>query len=272
MADNNSDNTSIMTLDDMVSTAVKFLQNSKVVNSSLAQKQNFLRRKGLTEEQIRQACELSGAYSYHDNVSRISPPLPPSLMGRHLVPLTFFDKLKDTIHNVALFSVVGYGLYKIYQNYIAPYLFGKKKKSIDESLEDLNENLNNSIGELKGSLESVKVEVDKICKQSEWKTDRDLTDMKSDISKVKCLLLSRKQFPNVSNSPVVPPSIPAWQMSSMDDADADRKTEELEEIGSGSGSSEPEHCTKTSDSSLEIILTPKECEQESYNKNSEDKK
>lgn len=67
----------------------------------------------------------------------------------------------------------------------------------------------------------------------------------------------RKQFPSVSNSPVVPPSIPAWQLASQPDPDhdtADAKSEDLMEIGSGF-SSEHEPCTsaKNSDSSLEIM-------------------
>lgn len=68
----------------------------------------------------------------------------------------------------------------------------------------------------------------------------------------------RKQFPSVQNSPVVPPSIPAWQMSSAasdnnDEQDGEERKEDLEELGSGSGSSEPEHGMKTSESSLEIM-------------------
>lgn len=71
----------------------------------------------------------------------------------------------------------------------------------------------------------------------------------------------RKQFPPVSsNSPVVPPSIPAWQLASAaqesdhdQDQDHDQKAEDLLEMGSGSGSSEPEHLTQKSDSSLEIM-------------------
>lgn len=131
-----------------------------------------------------------------------------------------------------------------------------------------------SVAELKADLENVKVEVHKISKNSDWNNERNLSDIKSDISTVKGLLLGRlvhlhsshwrrikknifrKQFPSVSNSPVVPPSIPAWQMSSVADAsdgDNDHKTEDIEEIGSGSGSSEPEHYTKTSESSLEIL-------------------
>lgn len=68
------------------------------------------------------------------------------------------------------------------------------------------------------------------------------------------LLYSRKQFPSVSNSPVVPQSIPAWQLASVpQDGEQDPKSEELIEIGSGSTSSEPEQGAKNSDSSLEIM-------------------
>lgn len=76
----------------------------------------------------------------------------------------------------------------------------------------------------------------------------------------KIILYCRKQFPSVSNTPVVPPSIPAWQLSSVnpDNPDGQDDQEEpkedlLEELGSGSGSSEPEHGMKTSESSLEIM-------------------
>lgn len=58
-----------------------------------------------------------------------------------------------------------------------------------------------------------------------------------------------------SKSPVVPPSIPAWQLASASqehDPEHDPK-EDLMEVGSGSGSSEHEHTTNKSDSSLEIM-------------------
>lgn len=121
-------------------------------------------------------------------------------------------------------------------------------------------------------MDSVKVEVEKINRISESSTNRQLQNLQSEISTVKGLLLSRcvnfffkvsfhvyfgcfrKQFPSVANAPVVPPSIPAWQLSSAtSEPDADPKSEDLMEIGSGSGSSDPEHGTKNSDSSLEIM-------------------
>lgn len=57
-----------------------------------------------------------------------------------------------------------------------------------------------------------------------------------------------------SNSPVVPPSIPAWQLASAASHDSEQEQkEDLMEVGSGSGSSEHEHTTNKSDSSLEIM-------------------
>ncbi|KAL3270001.1 hypothetical protein HHI36_009058 [Cryptolaemus montrouzieri] len=228
---------------DLVKTAVSFLQNPRVVDTPLAQKQKFLRRKGLTDEEIERACELSGAYKQQHEQQLIRPPLPPLHINRNQMQLTFFEKLREIIHSMAIFSIVGYALYKIYENYIAPFLF------------------ENSVNELKRNLDDVKIEVDRIGRSSDRNTEKQLSEIKSDISTVKGLLLGRKQFPNVSYSPIVPPSIPAWQMASVQDAadgDVENKTEELEDMGSGSGSSEPEHYTKTSESSLEIISSPNE--------------
>jgi hypothetical protein len=42
-------------------TAVKFLQNPNVQKSSLANQQAFLKRKGLTDEEVHIACERAGA-------------------------------------------------------------------------------------------------------------------------------------------------------------------------------------------------------------------
>ncbi|KAJ8964944.1 hypothetical protein NQ314_004499 [Rhamnusium bicolor] len=136
----------------------------------------------------------------------------------------------------------------------------KKKKSVEESVEDLDENIKSSLEDLKDSLRSVKIEVERISHGSENNTNRQLVELKSEVASVKGLLLGRKQFPSVANSPVVPPSIPAWQMSSVSpdnnddhDGEVDETKEDLLEVGSGSGSSEPEHGMKTSESSLEIM-------------------
>lgn len=273
--------------EEMVTTAVKFLQNPRVINTPLAQKQKFLQRKGLTFEEIQAACERSGAYQHHQQQQQqnMAPALPPPLSLSvpynnsvyPQMPLTLFDRIREIVHNIAIFSIVAYFVHKFYVTYIQPFLFGKKKKSIEDRIQSLDKDIKKSVADLKQELSSVKVEVDKISSGSDSSLNRQLVDLKSDVATVKGLLLSRKQFPSVANSPVVPQSIPAWQMSSVqssnenDENDHDRK-EDLLEIGSGSGS-EPEHCTKTSESSLEIIYNSRDCDSEScYSRKSKDEK
>lgn len=60
----------------------------------------------------------------------------------------------------------------------------------------------------------------------------------------------RKQF----SSPVVPPSIPVWQLQSQAaHVPVDNEHDKNDDAGSGSGSSETEVVTKNSDSSLEMM-------------------
>ncbi len=50
-----------------MTTAVKFLQNPKVRSTSLRQKQEFLRKKGLTETEIDLACHQASVYDEEKN-------------------------------------------------------------------------------------------------------------------------------------------------------------------------------------------------------------
>jgi peroxin-14 len=50
-----------------VGTAVKFLQNPNVQKSSLANRQAFLKKKGLTDEEVQIACERAGAFATPGN-------------------------------------------------------------------------------------------------------------------------------------------------------------------------------------------------------------
>lgn len=100
-------------------TAIKFLQNPNVVNTPLPQKQKFLQRKGLTDQEIQLACEKSGAYNYYEVQSQILPP-PVSIISNlprynSQVQLSFFDKIREVVHNIAIFSIVAYVLQKLYQ-------------------------------------------------------------------------------------------------------------------------------------------------------------
>jgi len=54
-----------------VNTAVKFLQNPRVRPTSLAQKQLFLRTKGLTEPEVELACARAGAPITDDDENNV---------------------------------------------------------------------------------------------------------------------------------------------------------------------------------------------------------
>lgn len=95
------------------------MQNPQVANASLAKKQTFLQRKGLTDKEIQEACERAGAYVLHESQSRslIKPQLPnvPIPYNSQLVRYSILDRVKEIIHNTALFSIVIYAVYKFYK-------------------------------------------------------------------------------------------------------------------------------------------------------------
>lgn len=107
-----------------VRTAVKFLQNPKVHSSPLKQKQEFLRRKGLTESEVTQACEAAGLNLNDAEVSFVprqndftSVPIGNGYpyYQTQLYRPTLFGKVKETLSTVALFGAATYCIYWFYK-------------------------------------------------------------------------------------------------------------------------------------------------------------
>lgn len=161
----------------------------------MAQKQKFLQRKGLSDREIQIACERSGAYSLHDTQTIAPPrlPNPPMIMPyRQQTQISTFDRIREIVHNIALFSAVIYAVYTFYNKFIKPFLFGDaKKKSVEEAVDDLSKTVSSCVIEFRDGLANVKSEVDKINQISESNTQRQLQNMQSDVSTIKGLLLSR---------------------------------------------------------------------------------
>lgn len=103
-----------------VNTAVKFLQNPKVSASPIQQKQDFLRRKGLTEREVQKACEIaSAAGNTFSTQNDYSVTIPPGQNYSHypqqaLQPSLFY-KLKELLSGVALIAASCYGIYWLYK-------------------------------------------------------------------------------------------------------------------------------------------------------------
>ncbi|EAT37653.1 AAEL010368-PB [Aedes aegypti] len=252
----------------LITTAIKFLNNPNVMRSAITQKQSFLRSKGLTEEEIQLACERAGVFTKDPNIHSqtvISMGVDTSggpagfSKANYVIQShqSWFGRVKDILSSVALVSGLMYSVYLFYKKFIEPLIFrGKKKKPVDEQIAELNQSVEVKIDCLNFELVKIKDELARI--HQAQSTAKELTSFKSDLDSIKGLLLNRKQFASPI-LPVMPPSIPAWQLQAQSsqeratNSEGDHDKHDDNDTGSGSGSSENDVVLKNSDSSLEII-------------------
>lgn len=201
------------------------------------------------------ACERAGIFTdpKHTVIDVRGQPVGPYPM--QMQKPSRFRQLLELVNSVATVSGIAYCVYLFYKRFIKPLLFGTPKavpkKSLEDSLKELETNMETRMNELNAELIRVREEINKTSFQN----------IKADLDAIKGLLLNKKQFA----SPIVPPSIPAWQLAASSQiaednrnrasavaADAEDK-DVHDDNDTGSGSSETEIVTKNSDSSLEIM-------------------
>uniref|UniRef100_A0A182J4X1 Peroxisomal membrane protein PEX14 n=1 Tax=Anopheles atroparvus TaxID=41427 RepID=A0A182J4X1_ANOAO len=249
----------------LIVTAIKFLNNPNVVRSAINKKQAFLRSKGLTEDEIQIACERAGVFTTDPaalptqtvismGVESSGAGYPKPSYQIQSRP-NFLTRIKDMLSSVAMLSGLMYGVYLFYKKFIEPLLFRtKKKKSVTEQLAELNQSVNTKIDTLNGELVKIKEELNRVNQLNA--NMKELNNFKGDLDSIKGLLLNRKQFA-APNLPIVPPSIPAWQLRSQQhqqpSSEGEHDKNDDNDTGSGSGSSENDVVLKNSDSSLEIM-------------------
>lgn len=255
----NSSGQSLIALHELfqIATAVTFLTNKDVMRHPINQKQQFLRSKGLSESEIQIACERAGIFprggggggSHTALDMGAFRPNGDAGLAVYQKPRSRFRQLLELINSLAAASGIVYCVYLLYKRFIKPLLFGPPKtlpppKTLDESLREIESNMERRMDELSAELIRVRDDINKTS----------LQNIKSDLDAIKGLLLNKKQFA----SPIVPPSIPAWQLAAA--ASSHQEPEEdsrdkgpHDDNDTGSGSSETEIVTKNSDSSLEIM-------------------
>lgn len=106
-------------------TAVQFLQNPKVSSSPLMQKQEFLKRKGLTDEEIKTAFKLASIDSIADcnTIQGQNLYTAVQIPSRSIHPYhqtnvyqpTFLQKVKEFFNATALIGVTIYCAYWFYK-------------------------------------------------------------------------------------------------------------------------------------------------------------
>nr|CAG4649759.1 EOG090X0FQ8 [Scapholeberis mucronata]SVE93940.1 EOG090X0FQ8 [Scapholeberis mucronata] len=205
--------------EELVSTAVKFLQNPRVSSRPRSEKEAFLQKKGLTNSEILAAFEASGTSNTADNnavghyssvkvaqVHEYSHSMTP-------VPRTRWDILRDVLHISVLAAGAAYSLHYLYRKFIAPLLFGKKKKkSLTDTVEDMNKNLTSLVSDVSAAVQTLSDTVATLRLQQYEKSE--IKELKAEMASLKALMLGRRQFPAPPTIVTGPPSIPAWQLGS----------------------------------------------------------
>uniref|UniRef100_A0A8C2H9U0 Peroxisomal membrane protein PEX14 n=1 Tax=Cyprinus carpio TaxID=7962 RepID=A0A8C2H9U0_CYPCA len=213
----------------LIATAVRFLQNQQVRQSPLATKKAFLKKKGLTDEEVDLAIERSGST---EEPLTVAVPRPAHIA--HPVPLAPYSpsgyRWRDYSALAVILAGMAFGFHHLYRKYILPLIMSSKEdkkhlQRIESNIAEMSGTLTQTVTQLQMTLASVQellVQQQKKIQeltqelansQASSATNRmlesqSISELKAEIVSLKGLLLSRRQFPA---SPSVP-KIPSWQI------------------------------------------------------------
>jgi len=228
--------------DDLIATAVAFLQNPKVQSTPLQQRREFLKKKGLTELEINAAFErfnaasslmgnpgMAGFAHYADGPPIYAPPR---------------TTWRDYANVAVIFGGFSYAAYHFCKRYVFPRWLGipdpdeerfsrltEMISQSNNSVQFLSDSIQQTLTAVRQQQDSVQTLMQHMQQSSNGTRNTDLQEVRNDINIVKGILLSRNQFPplpNMQSSPV----LPAWQMqvqqkSATPNADVGQKKENL---------------------------------------------
>nr|CAH0104880.1 unnamed protein product [Daphnia galeata] len=242
------DNNTLPLREDLISTAVKFLQNPRVATRPRSEKELFLQRKGLNHAEIAAAFEASGTnetkaeggrghYSsvkvaqVHEYSHSLAP-----------VATSKWSIIKDILNASVLIAGAAYSLHYLYRRFIEPFLFAhKKKKTLAETVEEMNKNLTCLVGDVSAAVQNLSDTVATL--RSKQHEQSELKELKAEVTSLKAILLGRRQFPAPPAIVTGPPSIPPWQLSSTGGEKLDIRAEQSNKNNQSDGislSSSPE--------------------------------
>ncbi|KAL5290261.1 PEX14 family protein [Megaselia abdita] len=174
----------------LITTAINFLQNERIRKSPINQKHKFLKSKGLTNQEIQIACERAGVFSENPNSTVIEMDVNTQQSRYLMAPRpSALARIKDVLQSMALVSGLAYACYLFYKKYIEPFLFGRKKKTVEETLVALEEKLEKKIGDLNKEVTIVKETV--VSTSHTDDISQKLHGFKNDLDAIKGLLLNR---------------------------------------------------------------------------------
>jgi len=186
--------------EELVKTAVKFLENSRVQSSTEEMKREFLVKKGLTEAEIDMAFSTASQVTPFKQVQVQQQPLQ-SRLPMVTQETTFSTKLRDLLNILLLIGGASYSLRYLWKRYISPWLFGPPKpvKTPHDIVLETTQAVLRTVEQLQKSVQSLQTSLDnhstklELVSQTQQIKPEDtgaMQELKSDIQSVKGLLLS----------------------------------------------------------------------------------
>ncbi|XP_048375338.1 peroxisomal membrane protein PEX14 [Sphaerodactylus townsendi] len=216
--------------DALIATAVKFLQNSRVRQSPLATRRTFLKKKGLTDDEIEVAFQQSGTAKEDPQPQSLStqlvPTQPPPLAPNSPVN----SRWRDYGALAIIMAGIAFGFHQLYKKYLLPLIMGSKEdrkqlRRIESNISEMSGTVTQTVTQLQTTLASVQellvqqqqkiqeltqeLAASKATTSTNWILEsQNINELKSEIYSLKGLLLNRRQFPPSPSAP----KIPSWQI------------------------------------------------------------
>uniref|UniRef100_K7FLY3 Peroxisomal membrane protein PEX14 n=1 Tax=Pelodiscus sinensis TaxID=13735 RepID=K7FLY3_PELSI len=216
----------------LIATAVKFLQNSRVRQSPLATRRAFLKKKGLTDEEIDLAFQQSGTTTDEPQSLGPSTQLVPT-QPPHLLPYSPpGSRWRDYGALAIIMAGIAFGFQQLYKKYLLPLIMGGKEdrkqlQRIEANISEMSGSVTQTgkVTQLQTTLASVQellvqqqqkiqeltqeLAAAKATTSTNWILEsQNINELKSEIYSLKGLLLNRRQFPPSPSAP----KIPSWQI------------------------------------------------------------
>ncbi|CAN2388076.1 Peroxisomal membrane anchor protein (Pex14p) conserved region [Pristimantis euphronides] len=216
----------------LIATAVKFLQNPRVRQSPVSTRKDFLKRKGLSDEEIELALQQSG--TAHDDPPPLSTVGIPHPGHQHHLAIQPYHPPPSRWREYGALAVIlagiAFGFHQLYKRYLLPLITNSKEshkqlQRIESSVSEMSGSVTQTVTQLQTTLAAVQ----ELLLQHQQKIQeltqelaaskasnstntilesQSIQELKSEIYSLKGLLLNRRQFPPTPSAP----KNPAWQM------------------------------------------------------------
>ncbi|KAG8434795.1 hypothetical protein GDO86_012950 [Hymenochirus boettgeri] len=218
--------------DHLIATAVKFLQNHRVRKSPIATRKEFLKKKGLSNEEVELALQQSGT-AHDDPILMASTDTPYTGLTSHQEVQLYRTKKSNWREYGALAIIltgIACGFHQLYKKYLLPLIIGGRESSkqlqrIESGISEMSGSMTQTVTQLQTTLAAVQElliqQQQKIQQLTMEMSALKATDpsnvtvesqiiqeLKSEIYSLKGLLLNRRQFPPSPSAS----KIPAWQI------------------------------------------------------------